>query len=377
MIGFSISRFLAILIKEFIQMRRDRLTFAMIVGIPLMQLILFGYAINMNPKNLPTALQMADHSLFTRQIVQGLANTGYFSFQYYPKTEAETDTLLARGKILFAIHIPPNFTDQLMRNQKPQILIEADATDPVASSNAFSAIQNLAPIILNPVLQGPPSNLKSPENSIDVVTHLRYNPEQITQYNIVPGLMGVVLTMTMVLITSMAISRERERGTMEQLLATPVLPLEVMLGKIIPYIILGYIQVGLILIAAHILFQVPTEGSLILLLILCLPFIAANLAIGLTFSSMVKTQLQASQASFFFFLPSLLLSGFMFPFFGMPLWAQWIATLLPLTHFLRIVRGILLKGNGFMLIWPDLWPILLFMIIALFLAIQRYRQTLD
>jgi ABC-2 type transport system permease protein len=375
--GFSISRFLAILIKEFIQMRRDRLTFAMIIGIPLMQLILFGYAINMNPKNLPTSLQMADHSIFTRQIVQGLANTGYFDIKYYPKSEAETDDLLAQGKILFAIHIPPNFTDRFLRNQKPQILIEADATDPVASAYAFGAIQTLGPIVLNPLLQGPTANLQSPKNTIDVITHAKYNPEQITQYNIVPGLMGVVLTMTMVLITSMAIARERERGTMEQLLATPVLPSEVMLGKIIPYIILGYIQVCLILMAAHFLFQVPMLGSLFLLLILCFPFISANLAVGLTFSSLVKTQLQASQASFFFFLPSLLLSGFMFPFFGMPVWAQWLATLLPLTHFLRITRGILLKGNGFSLIWPDLWPILLFMIIALFIAINRYRQTLD
>lgn len=374
---FSISRFLAILIKEFIQMRRDRLTFAMIVGIPLMQLILFGYAINMNPKQLPTALQMADHSIFTRQIVQGLANTDYFNIKYFPKTEAETDQLLAQGKILFAIHIPPNFTDRFLRNQKPQILIEADATDPVASAYAFGAIQTLGPIVLNPILQGPVVNLQNPKPTIEVITQARYNPEQITQFNIVPGLMGVVLTMTMVLITSMAIARERERGTMEQLLATPVLPSEVMLGKIIPYIILGYIQVLLILIAAHFLFAVPTEGSLILLLLLCFPFIAANLAVGLTFSSLVKTQLQASQASFFFFLPSLLLSGFMFPFFGMPLWAQWLASLLPLTHFIRITRGILLKGNGWALIWPDLWPILLFFAIALFLAIKRYRQTLD
>lgn len=374
---FSISRFLAILIKEFIQMRRDRLTFAMIVGIPLIQLILFGYAINMNPKKLPTALQMADHSLFTRQIVQGLANTDYFDIKYFPKSEAETDKLLAQGKILFAIHIPPNFTEKFLRNKKPQILIEADSTDPVASANAFGAIQTLAPTILNPLLRGPTSNLQNPTPTLEVITHAKYNPEQITQYNIVPGLMGVVLTMTMVLITSMAIARERERGTMEQLLATPVLPSEVMLGKIFPYIILGYIQVVLILIASHFLFAVPMEGSIILLLILCFPFIAANLAVGLTFSSMVKTQLQASQASFFFFLPSILISGFMFPFFGMPIWAQWLGTILPLTHFLRITRGILLKGNGWTLIWPDLWPILLFLSIALFVAIKRYRQTLD
>ncbi len=375
--GFSFSRFLAILIKEFIQMRRDRLTFAMIIGIPLMQLILFGFAINMNPKNLPTALQIADYSSYTRQIVQGIANTSYFDIRYFPKSEAETQKLLAQGKILFAIHIPPNFTDRFVRNHKPQILIEADATDPVASAYAFGAIQTLGPVILNPLLQGPTANLQNPAPTMEVVVHAKYNPEQITQYNIVPGLMGVVLTMTMVLITSIAIARERERGTMEQLLATPVLPSEVMLGKIIPYIILGYIQICLILIAAWILFDVPMEGSIILLLILAFPFIAANLSVGLTFSSLVKNQLQASQASFFFFLPSLLLSGFMFPFFGMPVWAQWLGTILPLTHFLRITRGILLKGNGFLLIWPDLWPILLFMVVALYIAINRYRQTLD
>ncbi|ABS77021.1 ABC transporter permease [Coxiella burnetii] len=374
---FSWHRCVAVAFKEFVQMRRDRLTFAMIIGIPLIQLILFGFAINTNPKYLPTALVSADHSDFTRTFIRGVENTEYFRITAQPKTLKEADTLLAKGKVLFVINIPPDFTRNLIRGMHPQILIEADASDPVAAVNALAAIPTLETTIFNPLFKGNLNDLRSQPEPLNIVLHRKYNPENITQYNIVPGLLGVVLTMTMVLITSLAMTRERERGTVESLLATPVRPLEVMIGKITPYIIVGYLQVSIILVASRYLFDVPIEGSITLLLISALPFIAANLSVGLTFSSIAKNQLQAVQSAFFFFLPSILLSGFMFPFAGMPQWARWLGEILPLTHFLRITRGILLKGNSWYEILPDLWPILLFAAIALLIGLKRYRQTLD
>lgn len=375
---FVWTRLWAMIIKEFIQMKRDRLTFAMIIGIPFMQLILFGFAINANPKHLPTALLSADKSAYTRTFVEGLKNTDYFSITHLPKSEAEAKKLIETGKVLFTVTIPSDFTRNLLRNQNPEILIEADASDPVAVGNAMAAIPILAQTVFDPAYHsGVTTFLKSTPPAVNVIIHALYNPENITKLNIVPGLLGVVLTMTMVVITSLAITRERERGTMENLLATPAQPIEVMLGKILPYIMVGYIQICLILIAAHFLFQVPVEGSLILLLLSALPFIAANLAIGLTFSSIAQNQLQAMQMAFFFFLPSILLSGFMFPFRGMPQWAQWIGQILPLTHFLRIVRGVMLKGNTAVEVWPELWPIMLFMLVALLIGLKRYRRTLD
>jgi ABC-2 type transport system permease protein len=374
---FSIPRFLAIMIKEFIQLKRDRLTFAMIVAIPVMQLILFGYAINTNPKHLPTAVLNAEQSDFTRAFANGLINTDYFQIDSTITTEKAAEKLLATSQLQFIINFPPDFTRRLIRGERPQLSVEADATDPVASGSAIAAIQNLSRTIFNPLLIGGLEPLRQSLPPIDLVVHEKYNPENITQYNIVPGLLGVVLTMTLVIITSMCITKEHERGTMENLLATPVQPLEVMLGKILPYVIVGYIQVALILTASRYLFHIPLEGNVVLLLIAALPFIAANLSMGLTFSSLAKTQLQASQMSVFFFLPSLLLSGFMFPFRGMPIWAQDVGSLLPLTYFLRIVRGIVLKGNDFSLIWPDLWPIMLFMIGALWVGLKRFRRTLD
>lgn len=374
---FSWQRLFAILMKEFIQMRRDRLTFAMIIGIPIIQLILFGYAINTNPKHLPTGLLIADNSHYVRSFVVGLKNTDYFKTAFTVKDEKEGQRMLAEGKILFLLTVPTDFTRKLLRDENPQMLIEADATDPVATSNAISAVQNLADSIFSRELHGGVSYLATTTPKYQVITHALYNPESNTQFNIVPGLLGVVLTMTMVLITSLAITRERERGTMESLLATPAQPIEVMIGKITPYIMVGYIQICIILILAHILFRIPIAGNVILLLVTALPFIAANLAIGLTFSSIATNQLQAMQMAFFFFLPSILLSGFIFPFKGMPDWAQWLGQILPLTHFLRIVRGILLKGNTLINIWGELWPIALFTVIALFIGISRYRRTLD
>jgi len=374
---FSFARFWAMVVKEFVQMRRDRLTFAMMLGIPLLQLILFGFAINSDPKELPTAVLVADRGPHGRTLLHAIRNSGYFQFVREVTTEAEAHEVLARGEVQFVVTIPENFSRDLLRGDRPAVLVEADATDPAATSNAVSSLRTLLETALENDLKGPLAPLAATPGPIDLRVHARYNPEAITQYNIVPGLMGVVLTMTMVMITALAITRERERGTMENLLSMPARPFEVLVGKIVPYILVGYVQVGLILAAAHFLFHVPSVGSIGLLLTAALAFIVANLAVGITFSTIAKNQLQAMQMSFFFFLPSLLLSGFMFPFRGMPRWAQYIGEVFPLTHFLRIVRGILLKGNGFEEIAPELWPIGLFALIALIVGVTRYRQTLD
>jgi ABC-2 type transport system permease protein len=374
---FSWARFMAVVVKEFIQMRRDRLTFAMMVGIPLLQLTLFGFAINADPKHLPAAVIAADQSPFARSIVRGLENSGYFQVIAQPEDEAAGRRLLELGHVQFLITIPADFARALQRGERPILLVEADATDPAATSNALAALNNLGEKVLNQDLDGPLTPLRGQPPPFEIRVHRNYNPEGITQYNIVPGLMGVILTMTMIMMTGLAVTRERERGTMENLLATPVRPFEVMAGKLIPYIVIGYIQVVLILIAAWFIFRVPMQGSLILLLACVLVFAAANLSVGITFSTIAKNQMQAMQMTFFFFLPSILLSGFMFPFRGMPEWAQVVGSVLPLTHFLRLVRGILLKGNGLVEALPHLWPIALFMLIVVAIGLKRYRKTLD
>lgn len=374
---FSLSRFWAIVVKEFIQMRRDRVTFGMMIGIPMIQLVLFGFAINADPKHLPTAVLMADYGPQGRTLLHAIQNSDYFEFIREVKSEQEGRDVLARGEAQFVVNIPQNFTRDLLRGERPAILIEADATDPAATSNAIGSLRVLLTTALEHDLKGPLDFLAGSDGPIDLRIHAQYNPEAITQYNIVPGLMGVVLTMTMVMITGLAITRERERGTMENLLSMPTRPFEVMVGKIIPYILVGYIQVGLILLAARLLFQVPMLGNVGLLLLVAFVFITANLAMGITFSTLAQNQLQAVQLSFFFFLPSLLLSGFMFPFRGMPTWAQTIGEMLPLTHFLRIVRGILLKGNELQEVGLQLWQIALFAVIAIIVGVKRYRQTLD
>lgn len=374
---FSISRCFAVLMKEFIQMRRDKATFGMMIGIPIMQLILFGFAINTNPKNLPTNLIDHDNSVFSRSIEQSLANTGYFKFQPPVNNPQEADQQMRTGKSKFIITIPSQFSKDLIRGRKPSILVEADATDPIATSSALSSLPYINQHSLEPLLHGNLSSLQNKGPAFTIKIHNRYNPQNNSRFNIVPGLIGVVLTLTMVMITALAITRETESGTMETLLATPVNPLEVMIGKIIPYIVVGYVQISIILITAHQLFKIPIVGNPFLLLALALPFIAANLSIGLTCSTIAKNQLQALQSSIFFFLPSLLLSGFLFPFAGMPGWAQTIGSALPLTHFLIIVRGILLKGNNFHTVLPELWPIILFTLVALSVGVFRYRRTLD
>jgi ABC-2 type transport system permease protein len=374
---FSLKRFWAIAVKEFIQMRRDRLTFGIMVGIPLLQLVFFGYAINSDPKHLPAAVVLADNGPQGRTLLYAIQNSGYFEFVREIKTESEARRALARGQVQFIVNIPENFSRDLLRGQTPAILVEADATDPAATSNAIGALRSVVNTALEKDIKGSVDYLSSGADPIELRVHALYNPEAITQYNIVPGLMGIVLTMTMIVITGLAMTRERERGTMENLLSMPTRPLEVMLGKIVPYILVGYVQAGLILVAAKLLFAVPMVGSLTLLLAVAFIFVAANLAVGLTFSTLAANQLQAVQMSFFFFLPSMLLSGFMFPFRGMPDWAQMLGETLPLTHFLRIVRGILLKGNGFADIAPEIWPMALFTVAALAIGVKRYHRTLD
>jgi ABC-2 type transport system permease protein len=375
--SFSLARFWAVLVKEFVQMRRDRLTFAMMIGVPIMQLILFGFAINSDPRALPTAVLAADNSIYARTLIRAIENSGYFRVVRQVTSEAEAERALARGSVQFAVTIPENFARKLERGERPVLLVEADASDPAATSNALAALLALNQTALARDLQGVLGGLQYQAPPFEVRVQRRYNPEGIAQYNVVPGLIGVVLTMTMVMMTSLAVTREYERGTMENLLATPLRPIEVMVGKIVPYIIVGYVQVSVILIAAKLLFEVPMLGSLALLSLLLILFIAANLAIGYTFSTLAKSQMQAMQMTFFFFLPSMLLSGFMFPFRGMPQWAQWLGEAFPLTHFLRIVRGILLKGNGMAEIYPSVWPIALFMLLAGGVALYRYRETLD
>ncbi len=376
-IRFSAQRLLAMIHKEFIQLRRDRLTFAMMIGIPLLQLTLFGFAINGDPKHLPTLVVVQDESPFSRSLVSALRLSDYFAIDSTELGSAQASQRLARGQTQFVITIPPDFSRALQRGQKPTLLLEADATDPSATANAINAMQLLSQTALQHDLQGPLASLAATPAPFELRIHRRYNPEGITQYNTVPGLMGVILTMTMIMMTALGITREVERGTMENLLATPIRPLEVMIGKIAPYLLIGLLQVTIILCATYWLFTVPFVGSLPLLLLIIMLFIAANLVVGITISSQAHNQTQAMQMTFFFFLPSIILSGFMFPFRGMPQWAQWIGELLPITHFIRITRGIMLRGNGFSDIWPDLWPLLLFTGVMMLIGLSRFRKTLD
>jgi ABC-2 type transport system permease protein len=374
---FSAARWWSVVRKEFLQLRRDRITFAMIVGIPIMQLTLFGYAINSDPKHLLTGLLVQDHSEFTRTFVAGMTASNYFDSVEELPNEETARAQLARGNLQFVLTIPPDFTRRLLRGERPALLLEADATDPSATGNALAAALQLPQSVAAKDLVGALAPLAGGQPPFEVRVHSLYNPEGITQYFIVPGLMGVILSMTLVLMTGLAITRERERGTMENLLAMPISPLEVLAGKIVPYILIGLIQVSIILAAAWLMFQVPFQGSLVTFYCAALFFIAANLTVGISLSSLAQNQLQAMQLTMFYFLPNILLSGFMFPFQGMPRWARYLGEVLPLTHFNRLMRGIMLKGNGWADLWPDLWPIGLFMIVVMFVALRFYRRTLD
>lgn len=358
-------------------MLRDRITFAMMAGIPLLQLVLFGFAINQDPKHLPTGLVNGDTGPLARAIVVRMQTSDYFRVIDPDLSESQATEKLAVGELQFVVHIPVSFEHDVRKGLRPALLIEADATDPSATSRGLASMEEISTRAAHDILRGASADLVTAPPPFTVRVHARYNPEGHTAYNIVPGLMGVILTMTMVMITALAMTRERERGTLETLLSTPVRPLEVLVGKIIPYIVVAYVQIGLILVAARLIFQVPMEGSLLLLLASALVFVLANLGVGVTFSTIARNQLQAVQMTFFFFLPSILLSGFMFPFRGMPEWAQAIGSVLPITHFLRVVRGILLKGNGWIEVAPEVGKMALFLVASLSIAVARYRRTLD
>lgn len=376
MIRFSIRRTFAIFLKELIQMRRDRLTLAMMVGVPIIQLILFGFAINTDPKNLPAYVKVEEDSRFARAVVAGLRNSGYYRIEGVVRGDREGEHLLLDGKASFVVTIPAGFERAILRGEAASLLVEADATDPAAASNAIGAL----PEIVNRSLAGElvgPLRQKREGPSIEVTVHRLYNPESITQYNIVPGLVGTILTMTTILATALSLTRESERGTMENLLAMPAQPAEIMIGKITPYIGLGFVQVAVILIMARAAFHVPMIGSFALLAFALFLFIANNVTLGYLFSTLARNQMQAMQMTYFFFLPSILLSGFMFPFGGMPGWAQTIGELLPLTHFLRIVRGILLKGAGLPTVLPELFAIAAFLATISAITLLRFRRTLD
>jgi len=375
--GFSMGHWWSIVLKEFIQLKRDRLTLGMIIGLPLIQLFLFGYVINSDPKQMPTAIIDADQTEITRTVVATMKASGYFHIVGTLPDEEAGRAALARGKVLFVLNIPAGFTRSVLRGERPSLLVEADATDPTATGMALASVGQIPRSAAIKDLTGPLASLAGTDPAFGVQVHALYNPEGITTYNIVPGLMGMVLTMTMVLMTGLAITRERERGTMENLLAMPVRPIEVMTGKIVPYIAIGLIQVTLILVAAVAVFHVPFAGSVLSMYLAALLFVAANLTVGITISSFAKNQLQAMQLTNFYFLPNMMLSGFLFPYLGMPKWAQYVGLLMPLTYFNRLVRGIFLKGNNLADLWPNIWPLMIFTVVLLAVSVKFYRKTLD
>jgi len=372
---FSWQRAVAVIKKEFMQMRRDKATFAMMIGIPLIQLILFGFAIDLNPKHLPTAVVMQQPNPIAQDILQKMSQSQYFQFIKRFTSLQQARKLLVTNQVKFVVYFPPNFYRAAVRELKPHALLLVDGSDPIAAGRPVAIFNDIANYVGRDRLHF--LNIQDDSRIYRAVSLAAFNPEIKTAFHIVPGLMGVVLTMTMVIITALAITKEFERGTMEMLLATPLRPLEVMIGKIIPYALVGYIQILLILFLGRMFFNLPMHGSIWLLLLACLPFICSNLAMGLTFSTLATNQLQAMQGAMFFFLPSILLSGFMFPFQGMPHWAQLLGNCLPLTHFLIIVRGIVLRGNGWLEIYPEIGYILIFMLVVLIIAYKRYRNTLD
>ena len=369
--GFSLDRVIAVLVKEFIQLTRDRITYGMLLGVPVVQLLLFGYAINNDPHHLPTAILVQENSSFARSTLAAINNSGYFDIRHQVRTPEELDNLVERGQVQFAITIPGDFTRRVARADKAQILVEADATDPAATGSAIAALIQLPSEALRHDLDGALAERGRAAAPFEVVIHRRYNPENISAYNIVPGLLGTILSITLVMMTSLGVTREQERGTMESLLATPVQPIEVMIGKLAPYVVVGLVQAALILILAKLLFNVPMLGGWFGLMIGLMLFIIGSLALGFLISTVARTQLQAMQLSFFYMLPSILLSGFMFPFRGMPLWTQAIGTMLPVT------RGALLKGQTISDMAPSLIALTIFVCAITALALARYRTTLD
>lgn len=374
---FSFRRLGALLMKEFIQMRRDRITFAMMLGVPLIQLLLFGYAINSDPKQLPAALVVVSQDHYTRAMVSALETTGYYRFDHVTASAAEAESLIASGAVVFVVTIPSDFARRVDRGDSPQILIEADATDPSVASGAISTLGTVANEALLRERGMQTAAAQDAANRLDVIVHRRYNPEGVSQYNIVPGLLGVILQMTMVMMTSIALTREIERGTMENLLAMPASPFEIMIGKVLPYLVVGSVQVVVVLSAAKLLFDVPFVGGISLLLAAVLIFVLALVLLGYFISTVARTQMQALQLTFFFFLPSIMLSGFMFPFRGMPQWAQWIGEFFPLTHFLRVIRAVMLKGANLSEVTTEIVVLCLFILAYGGIALARFRRTLD
>ena len=373
----NLTRILAVLVKEFTQLTRDRLTYALILAMPIVQLLLFGYAINNDPHHLPTAVLVQDQGAFARSTLGAIVRSGYFDIVETARTPGELDEAIALGRVQFAITIPADFTRRVVRGDHAQILIEADAADPSATGSAIAALSALPSEALKHDLTGAVANRAGAAAPFEVVVHRRYNPEAISAYNIVPGLLGVILSMTLVMMTALGVTREYERGTMESLLSTPVQPLEVMIGKLAPYVLVGLIQTVVILALARLLFDVPFSGGWGALVTGILLFIVGSLALGFLISTVARNQLQAMQMSVFYIFPSLLLSGFMFPFRGMPDWAQTLGSAIPVTHFLRVVRGALLKGLGFAELWQSLGALMVFVVIVVMLAMSRYRTTLD
>lgn len=373
----SYRRIFAILKKEFVQLKRDATTLRMIIAIPIMQLLLFGFAINSDPKHLPTAILSEDNGIITRNILTALENSEYFTINHAITSPQEAKKLLQEGCVTFVVTIPANFSRDLIRGDKPNLLIEADSTDPIAISGSLASVPEAIKQAINRDAKGPLSSIASFESPYEIRIHKLYNPEGLSRYNIIPGLIAIVLTMTCVMMTALSLTKERERGTMENLLSMPVKPIEVMIGKITPYVVIGYIQATIILLASYFIFGVPILGNLVLLALSLLIFIICNLALGFTLSTASKNQMQAMQGSIFVLLPSILLSGFMFPFKGLPIWAQYIGSILPSTYFIRIVRGIMLKGSNFTEIWPNIWPLCIFMIVVTIITMRVYKTTLD
>lgn len=377
MMGLSLSRIVAVLAKEFRQLRRDRLTFAMILGIPIMQLLLFGYAINTDPKHLPTAVLVQDQGDLSRSVIAALQNSQYFDVVQTVRTPAELDQLFEHGSVLFAVTIPGDFTRRVVRGDNPQILVEADASDPTATASGVAALAAIPQYALAHDLKGPLASRAAVSAPFQLVVQRRYNPESITAYNIVPGLLGTILSLTLVIMTALGMTRESERGTMETLLATPLRPLEVMIGKLTPYVLIGIFQATIIISMANLLFGVPLAGGWGALILGLFLFIVGSLSLGFLVSTVARNQLQAMQMAFFYFLPSILLSGFLFPFRGMPVWAQWLGTVVPVTHMLRVVRGAMLKGVGISGSLQSLGALAIFMVAVAALAVRQYRTTLD
>lgn len=373
------TRIFGLIRKEFIIISNDRGTIAMLIVLPIMLLILFGFAIRLDPKHLPTAIISYDHTPLIRSFISNLEASQYFKITDTSNNERKKNEEFASGRISISITIPQNFTREYVRGENPQMLVEIDGSDPGSSATALGNVQ---PILNQAIKQFSKNGLgfrarNQSSRDVNLVIHRLYNESNLSEYNIIPGLIGVLLTLTMVMLTSTAITSEKESGTMEMLLSTPLKSTEIILGKVVPYVLLGYLQLTSVLIFGKLLINLPIEGSLFLLYLAAAPFIIANLMVGMIFSTIAKTPMQSMQLSVFFQLPSMFLSGYIFSFFGMPLWARAIGYCLPMTYFMRIARGILLKANSFAQIVPNIIPIIFICLILIFVTGKIFKTKLD